>query len=386
MDSMALDTQARRHQPRQGLVPFIDLEPSNAAVESDLLPDLRALVRSGAFTNGPHVAAFEEAFAAYCQAPHCVGVASGLDALRLGLLASGLEPGDEVIVPANTFAATLEAVTQAGGRPVVVDVRESDYNLDPDAAAAAVGHATRFLLPVHLYGQLADMEAFRQLAERQGLEIVEDACQAHGAARDGHGAGTVGAAGAFSFYPAKNLGAFGDAGALVTSRPQLAARARALREHGQREKYLHELEGYTARLDTIQALVLLHKLPLLDQWNEARRAAAEFYLEALEGVGDLRLPPVAAGSRPVWHLFVVRTAEPTRLAEFLGNRGVQTGRHYPEPPHLSAAYARLGYRSGSFPVAEALAGEVLSLPIFPGIAEAQLERVVTELRAFFAHG
>ncbi len=383
---MTIEAHERFSQLRQGSVPFIDLWPSNSAIEAGLLTDLQELVRSGKFTNGPHVATFEEAFAAYCGATDCVGVASGLDALRLGLLAAGLEPGDEVIVPANTFAATFEAVTQAKGRPVVVDVSESDFNLDPRAAAAAVGHSTRFLLPVHLYGQLADMKALRAVADRHGIEVIEDACQAPGASRDGHRAGLAGTAGAFSFYPAKNLGAFGDAGALVTSRSELASRVRVLREHGQREKYRHEVEGYTARLDTIQALVLLHKLPLLDQWNEARRAAADFYLEALEGVGDLRFPPVPEGSRPVWHLFVVRTKHPTDLAEFLGSRGVQTGRHYPEPPHLSAAYAWLGYERGSFPVTEALSQEVLSLPMFPGVTEAQLERVVTELRAFFAHG
>jgi dTDP-4-amino-4,6-dideoxygalactose transaminase len=367
-------------------VPLLDLGPSNRALEADLLRDLQELVRSGAFTNGPHVVEFEEAFAAYCGAAECVGVASGLDALRLALLAADIEPGDEVIVPANTFAATFEAVTQAGGRPVVVDVTTGDYNLDPEAAAAALGPSTRFVLPVHLYGQLADMKALRRLADRHGTQIIEDACQAHGAFRDRHRAGTTGVAGAFSFYPAKNLGAFGDAGALVTSRPELASRVRALREHGQREKYRHELEGYTARLDTIQALVLLHKLPLLDGWNDERRQAATFYLEALEGIGDLRLPPVAEGSRPVWHLFVVRTEDPARLAGFLGERGIQTGRHYPEPPHLSVPYAWLGYERGSFPVSEALAEEVLSLPIFPGITETQLERVVSEVRAFFAHG
>ncbi len=383
---MAIDTHQRHSQLRQTPVPFIDLGPSNRAIEPGLLPDIEELIRSGAFTNGPAVAVFEADFAAYCQATDCIGLASGLDALRLGLLAAGLDPGDEVIVPANTFAATFEAVTQAGGRPVVVDVSESDYNLDPEATAAAVGPSTRFLLPVHLYGQLADMKILQDVAGRHGIEIIEDACQAHGASRDGHRAGIAGVAGAFSFYPAKNLGAFGDAGALVTSSSELASQVRALREHGQRDKYRHELEGYTARLDTIQALVLLRKLPLLDGWNEERRAAASFYLDALEGIGDLRLPPVPEGSRPVWHLFVVRTADPDRLAKFLGDRGVQTGRHYPEPPHLSTAYAWLGYERGSFPVAEALAQEVLSLPIFPGITEAQLERVASEVRAYFAHG
>ena len=291
-------------------VPFLDLGPSHDGLVTALLEDFARLIESGAFTNGPAVAEFEEAFAAYCGSAHCVGLASGLDALRLALIALELEPGDEVIVPADTFVATLEAVTQAGGTPVLADVSESDYNLDPEAAEAAVGPRTRALLPVHLYGQLADLERLAALAERHGLAVVEDACQAHGARRDGHGAGATGLAGAFSFYPAKNLGAMGDAGALVTSDAELAAHARMLREHGQTRKYRHEAEGWTARLDTIQALVLLRKLPLLDGWNEERRAAAAFYSEALAGVGDLRLPPVAAGSEPVWHLYVVRTARP----------------------------------------------------------------------------
>jgi dTDP-4-amino-4,6-dideoxygalactose transaminase len=367
-------------------VPFLDLGPSHAGLSDALLDDFAELIESGGFTNGPAVAEFEQAFAAYCGSAHCVGTASGLDALRLALIVLELEPGDEVIVPASTFVATLEAVTQAGGTPVVADVTERDYNLDPAAAEAAIGPRTRALLPVHLYGQLADLERLSALAERHGLAVVEDACQAHGASRDGRAAGATGLAGAFSFYPAKNLGAMGDAGALVTGDSGLAAAARMLREHGQTRKYRHEAEGWTARLDTIQALVLLRKLPLLDGWNEERRAAAAFYSEALAGVGDLRLPPVAAGSEPVWHLYVVRTAAPERLAEHLAADGISTGRHYPEPPHLSPAYAGLGHRLGSFPVSEALASEGLSLPIFPGIETAQLEAVADSVRRYFGGG
>lgn len=364
-------------------VPFVDLEASHEPIRAELLERIDDLIGRNAYTNGPEVAAFEDAFAAYCRTPECVGLASGLDALRLALLAGGLEPGDEVIVPANTFVATLEAVTQAGGRPVVVDVATSDYNLDPAAADAAVGPRTRFLLPVHLYGQLADLCALRNVAERHELGLLEDACQAHGGRRDGLRAGTVGFAGAFSFYPGKNLGAMGDAGALVTADGALAERVRALREHGQTAKYRHQFEGWTARLDTIQALVLLLKLPLLDEWNAARRSAVAFYSDALAGVGDLRPPPVAPGSEPAWHLYVVRTANPVRLAAFLADRGIATGRHYPEPVHLSPAYQWLGHPRGSFPVAESLAEEVLSLPLFPGISEAQLTSVVNAVVEFF---
>ncbi len=367
-------------------VPFLDLTASHAPLKERVLAGIAELIDSNAFTNGPQVAEFEREFADYCGTRFCVGVASGLDALRLALLAVGVERGDEVIVPANTFVATLEAVTQAGGVPVVADANESDYNLDLRAAEEALSPRTRFLLPVHLYGQMADIQGLRRLAESRGVTIVEDACQAHGAERDGVRAGTAGRAGAFSFYPAKNLGAMGDAGALVTDDSEIDSRVRVLREHGQRKKYEHELEGYTARLDTIQALVLLCKLPHLERWNEERRQVVSFYDEALQGVGDLRLPPVPPGSRPVWHLYVVRTRDPAALADFLAMRGIGTGRHYPEPPHLSRAYAGLGYPQGSFPVAEALAGEVLSLPIFPGISEAQLESVVAAIRDFFRRG
>jgi dTDP-4-amino-4,6-dideoxygalactose transaminase len=367
-------------------VPFLDLRPSHGPLKDALLEEIAELVDTGAFTNGPQVAAFEEAFAAYCGTLHCVGTGSGLDALRLALLAADLESGDEVVVPAQTFVATYEAVTQAGGRPLLADVSEADYGLDPDAVEAVVGPRTRFLMPVHLYGQMADMRGLAALAERHGLEVVEDACQAHGATREGRRAGAAGLAGGFSFYPGKNLGAFGDAGALVTDDEELAGRVRALREHGQSAKYVHDVEGYTSRLDTVQALVLLRKLALLDSWNEERRAAAAHYNAGLEGVGDLRLPPVAPGSEPVWHLYVVRTEEPTELAAFLRERGIRTGRHYPYPPHLSPAYARLGHRPGSFPVAEALAAECLSLPLFPGMGEEQLAAVVAAIAEYFDRG
>lgn len=367
----------------QVAVPFVDIRASNEPIRAVLLDAVSALIDSGAFVNGPAVADFERSFAAYCETAHAVGLASGLDALRLALIAAGLRPGDEVIVPAQTFVATLEAVTQAGGTPVPVDIGELDFGLDAAAADAAVTPRTAFLLPVHLYGQMADMQALLQLAERHGLAVVEDACQAHGATRDGLRAGAAGLAAAFSFYPAKNLGAMGDAGALTTDDGDLAGTVRALREHGQRRKYRHDLEGYTARLDTIQAIVLELKLRLLDGWNDERRAAARFLGEALEGVGDLVLPAVAPGSNPVWHLYVVRTADPDALAEFLRTRGISTGRHYPDPVHLSPAYSKLGYAEGAFPVAERAAREGLSLPLFPGISESQLSAVVDAVKAYF---
>lgn len=367
-------------------VPFLDLAPSLAPIREEVLHRIELLVDSGAFTNGPQVAEFEAAFASFCGRRRCVGLASGLDALRLGLVACGLEPGDEVILPANTFVATAEAVTQAGGVPVLVDVTEADYNVDLAAVEAVIGPRTRFLLPVHLYGQMADMRSLAAIAERHELQIIEDACQAHGASRDGIDAGAAGVAGAFSFYPGKNLGAFGDAGAIVFDLDELGECLRALREHGQRTKYRHERVGWTSRLDTIQAIALLAKLPHLRRWNEERRSSAARYLQRLAGLADLVLPPVPPGSEPAWHLFVVRTADPDALATHLATRGIGTGRHYPEPIHLSRAYAQLGLREGSFPVTERLAQQCLSLPIYPGMTEAQIDAVCSAVEAFFARG
>jgi len=366
-------------------VPFVDLGPSHALVRDDFLAGVDALLESGAFTNGPQVAAFEREFAEACGTRDAVGVASGHDALRLGLLALGLEPGDEVLIPAQTFVSTAETVVQAGGVPVLADVDETTACLDPAAAAAAVTERTRFVIPVHLFGQLADMEGVQAVADRHGLAVLEDAAQAHDAVRDGRRAGTFGAAAAFSFYPGKNLGAMGDAGALVTSNPTVSEITRALREHGQRKKYRHDLVGFTARLDSVQALFLSLKLPHLAGWNEERRWAARRYAELLDGVGDLVLP-ADGGEAHVWHLYVVRTREPERLADHLRGVGVSVGRHYPVPVHLNAAFASLGHREGTFPVAERWAHECLSLPIFPGITEAQLEAVADGIASWFSGG
>jgi dTDP-3-amino-3,4,6-trideoxy-alpha-D-glucose transaminase len=363
-------------------VPFLDLAASHGPLARDILDDIAALVETGAFTNGPAVAAFEHAFAAYCGAAHCVGAASGLDALRIALVGLGVQAGDEVLVPAMTFVATFEAVTQAGATPVPVDVSLSDSCIDVEAITAAIGERTRAIMPVHLYGRLADMEAIGAVARSHGLIVVEDACQAHGARRNEVGAGKAGDAAAFSFYPGKNLGAFGDAGALVTDDEELAGQARALREHGQRRKYEHDVVGWTSRLDTIQATVLARKLPHLDAWNDERRRIADLYSEGLAGIGDLALPDVSDRGQ-VWHLFVVRTADPGGLASHLAAREIGTGRHYPEPPHLSRAYAHLGVPEGSCPNAERIGREALSLPIFPGMTDAQAEQVTAGVRLWF---
>jgi len=364
-------------------VPFFDLAPSHAPLKEQLLLEIGDLIDSGAFAGGPHVSEFEKAFAAYCGAAECVGVASGLDALRLTLLAAGVGAGDEVIVPAMTFVATFEAVAQTGATPVPVDISLLDYGVDLDAVRSAVSPSTRAVMPVHLYGQLSDMAGLSRIAAEHDLVVIEDACQAHGASRDSIAPGALALAAAFSFYPGKNLGAMGDAGAVITNDGELAIRLRALREHGQVAKYRHEYDGYTSRLDTLQALVLLHKLPLLARWNEERRHVAERYLDELEGIDGLGLPPVAARSRPVWHLFVVRADDRSSLADYLANRGIRTGLHYPEPPHLSGAWRRLGRGESSFPVAEGLAKECLSLPIYPGISDDQVDAVIAAVRSYF---
>ncbi len=367
-------------------VPFVDLSYPDSAVRGAIAKEHESLVDAGAFVNGPAVERFESEFAAYCGTTFCIGLASGLDALRLALLGLGLEPGAEVMVPAMTFVATFEAVEQAGLVPVPIDVRPDDCGIDPAAVDAAVGPRTAALLPVHLYGQIASMSALLERARSDSIAVLEDACQAHGAVRDGVRAGSFAQAGAFSFYPAKNLGAWGDAGALVTDDGELARVVRALREHGQTRKYHSEFSGYTARLDAMQAVVLSEKLRLLDDCNERRRAAAAAYCDKLAGVGDLTLPTEVEGSHHVWHLFTVRTAEPVALGDHLSSRGISTGRHYPEPPHLSPAFAHLGYREGSFPVAEAIARETLSLPIYPGISDEQVELVASGVKSYFDRG
>jgi dTDP-4-amino-4,6-dideoxygalactose transaminase len=367
-------------------VPLIDLSVGSEAVRDEVLSTMSELLQSGAFTNGPAVAEFERQFADYCETMHCIGLASGLDALRLALQALEIGAGDEVIVPAMTFVATWEAVTQVAATPVAVDISRLDYCLDFEAASAAISPRTRAVVAVHLYGQMADPHGLVSLAERAGVDVVEDACQAHGARRRGRVAGSVGRAGAFSFYPTKNLGAMGDAGALVTEDGELAARMRALREHGQPTKHEHRWVGWTSRLDTVQAAVLSAKLPHLDGWNEQRRAAAAWYEGSLAGVGDLVLPQDVSEGGHVWHVYVVQTADPTGLARHLRERGVATGRHYPVAPHLTEAYSSLGHRSGTFPVAESLASRGLSLPLFPGISEQQLDAVVSGVRSWFGRG
>jgi dTDP-4-amino-4,6-dideoxygalactose transaminase len=335
---------------------------------------VRRVVERGDFVLGEEVSAFEREFAAYCEVGHAVGLDSGLSALELGLRALDIGPGDEVLTPVNSFIASSSAVSFTGATPVWVDSDPETYNLDVEGARRAITRRTKAIMAVHLYGQPADMDAVAALAHEHGLKVIEDACQAHGARHRGRRTGGLGDFGAFSFYPAKNLGAFGDAGMLTTSDPALAERVRVMRNYGQRRKYEHVAMAWNRRLDTLQAAVLRVKLRRLDDGNAARRRHAARYAQLLEG-GGLVLPQTGADVEHVFHLFVVQAPDRDRLAAALAARGISTGLHYPVPIHLQEAYRERGLGSGCFPVAERLAERVLSLPMFPELTGAQIERV-----------
>ena len=343
-------------------VPFLDLHAAYLELKPEIDAAIARVLDSGWYILGPEVEAFEAEYAAYCEAEHAIGVANGLDALHLALLAMGVGPGDEVIVPSNTYIATWLAVSQCGATPVPVEPVEATYNIDPARIEAAITPATRVILPVHLYGQPADLDPILAIARKHGLRVLEDAAQAHGARYKGRRIGAHGDAVAWSFYPGKNLGALGDGGAVTTNDPELADRIRVLRNYGSRVKYVNEVKGFNSRLDPIQAAVLRVKLRVLDEWNARRQGIAQRYLEGLAGSG-LVLPQVPEWAEPVWHLFVVRHPERDALVKRLAEAGVGTLIHYPVPPHLQAAYAEMGFGVGAFPVAERMAGEVVSLPM-----------------------
>lgn len=366
--------------PTRPAVPFVDLKRQHEELAAEILPAWERILRSAAFAGGPEVSAFEEEFAGYVGCAHAVGASSGTSALRLALTALGLEPGDEVITVPHTFIATTEAITQAGGKPVFVDVDPLTATIDPARVESAITPRTRILLPVHLYGQPAEMEPLMQLARRHGLSVLEDAAQAHGARYHGKRAGSLGHAAAFSFYPGKNLGACGEAGAVTTDDAHVARRVRMLRDHGQSEKYVHECEGTNARLDALQAAALRIKLRRLDGWNAARIRIAGRYAAGLEG-SAVTTPRCAAGREHVYHLYVVRHPQRDRLREELGRAGIATGLHYPVPVHLQPAYSRLRLGPGSFPHAESWAAEGLSLPMFPGMSDEQIDHVCEALLA-----
>jgi dTDP-4-amino-4,6-dideoxygalactose transaminase len=359
------------------MIPFVDLKRQHASISPELDAAISRVLESCQFQQGPDLAAFEAEFAAYIGVPYCVGTGSGTVALKLALEAFGIGPGDEVIVPVNTFIATALAVTALGANPVLVDVHPDSLSIDVDAAARAVTRKTRAIVPVHLFGRMADMDACLRLARRYSLVVVEDAAQAHGAKQNGRRAGSIGDAGCFSFYPSKNLGAMGDGGAFVTSTAEAARAVRLARWFGQdpSKRYVHESKGENALLDTLQAAVLRAKLPHLDRWNDRRRQAAVLYRRYLEGAEGVVLPSVGDIESHVFHLFVVLLSQRESVIEALREAHVSCGIHYPTPLHLQPALRDLGYRPGDFPVAESCARRLLSLPIFPEISEDEVREV-----------
>jgi dTDP-4-amino-4,6-dideoxygalactose transaminase len=357
------------------VIPFLDLKAPQVELRDEIGAAIARVVDSGWYIMGPEVEAFEADFASYCEAAHCIGVANGLDALHLALRALDVGPGDEVIVPSNTYIATWLAISQCGALPVPVEPDPATWNLDPLAIEAAITPRAKVILPVHLYGQPADMDPIMAIAAAHGLRVLEDAAQAHGARYKGKPIGAHGDVVAWSFYPGKNLGALGDGGAVTTSDPGLADRVRVLRNYGSRTKYVNEVRGYNSRLDPIHAAVLRVKLKHLDTWNARRAALAAEYLAGLADSG-LGLPHVPAWAQPSWHLFVVRSKHRDELMAALGRAGIGSLIHYPIPPHRQAAYADLGLADASFPVADQLADEVVSLPMGPHVASAQCREVI----------
>lgn len=358
-------------------IPFVDLKLQHEQVAHEVQAGFARVLANTSFVLGPEVEAFERSYARFCGVGHCVGVGNGTDAIELALRAIGVGAGDEVVAPANTFVATVEAILRTGATLVLADCDEH-FLLDPAAACAAVTARTKAIVPVHLYGQMAPMERYAAAADR-GVHLVEDAAQSQGAARHGRRSGSIGVVAATSFYPGKNLGAYGDAGAITTDDAEIAARLRGLRNHGGARKYEHLEIGVNSRLDELQAVVLAAKLRRLDEWNAERRAAAARYGELLAALDQVRAPEVAPGNEHVWHLYVVRVPRRDEVLARLTAAGVGAGIHYPAPIHLLPAFADGPWGRGAFPTAESLAGEILSLPIYPGITPAQQERVVGHL-------
>ena len=386
-------------------IPFLDLVSAHRHLENELLGVFREALCSANFIGGQMLQRFEESFAAFCEATHCVGVGSGTDALRFALMAAGVQPGDAVVTVPNTFIATGEAISQAGALPEFVDVDQRTYNMDPEklreylvscdkradgsTISRRSGRRLAAIVPVHLYGQMADMDPILELAEEYNLLVIEDACQAHGAEYFSQRlggwkkAGSIGHAAAFSFYPGKNLGACGEAGAVTTNDEAIATKSRMLRDHGQIRKYDHEIEGYNGRLDSIQAGILFVKLKLLAEWNQQRRERADIYNDLFAGADDCIGTPYEPPSvKSVYHLYVIRTPQRDKLQKYLSDVGIGTGIHYPIPLHLQKAYERLGYKEGDFPISENACREILSLPMYPQLAFEGQSEVAQRITSF----
>ncbi len=366
--------------PNSDLVRFVDLGAIHQELHDELQEAVRSVMDRGDFILGEAVAQFEAEFARYCETESCVAVDSGTSAIELALRAAEIGPGDEVIVPANTFIATALGVHHAGAKTVLVDVDPVTYNLDPDLFAKAITPRTKAVIPVHLYGQPAAMDEINSIAAQHGLIVVEDACQAHGSFYKGRRAGSLGDIAAFSFYPGKNLGACGDGGAVTTSNPVFAERLQLLRNYGQKQKYHHLMKGFNRRLDTMQAAILRAKLPHLDEWNQSRNRAALRYADQLAAIG-LATPKVAAGNQHVWHLYVVEVEDRAGVMSALDAAHIQTGVHYPIPIHLQPAFSDLGYGEGTFPVTEEASKRIVSLPMHARLSDSEVDRVAAALSA-----
>jgi len=373
----------RQSSPDSTPVPLVDLRAQYRTLREKVLAAIESVLESMQLNLGPNVRAFEQEFASYCGTQYAVGVGSGTEALHLALLAVGVGPGDEVITSAHTFFATVEAILLCGARPVLCDVRDDTLNIDPEQVERRVTPRTRAIIPVHMHGQPAEMDALLDIGRRAGVAVIEDACQAHGARYRGRRAGSLGDAGCFSFYVAKNLGAYGEAGAVVTSNPEIARAVAALRDHGSEERYHHNRPGVNSRLDEIQAAVLRVKLPYLDEWNDARRRLAGRYGQLLAGA-NVRLPFEHPDCTHVYHHYAVRVADRDRLREHLQAKGIATGIHYPVPLHLQPALASYGWERGTFPNVERAANELLSLPMYAELQDADAQRVAAAVLEFQA--
>lgn len=365
-------------------VPFLDLKIQYKEIEQEVLPMVTDAMENASFIGGPQVSGFEEEFANFCDSKFCIGVGSGTDALRFALMAVGVGAGDEVITVPNTFIATTEAISQVGAIPVFIDISTDTYNIDVLQIEGKITEKTKAIIPVHLYGQPADMDPILEVAKRHNLAVIEDACQAHGALYKNKKAGSLGKAGCFSFYPGKNLGAFGEAGAVVTQDDEIADKIRMIRDHGQEKKYFHQIEGYNGRLDAIQAGILRIKLKRLENWNRSRMENAAYYNELLSEIPGVTIPVEADFAVSVYHLYVLLIDDRDRLQQFLGDKGIATGLHYPMPLHLQRAYAYLGFKEGAFPVTENVADRLLSLPMYPQLSKEQIEYVAESIKKFIS--
>lgn len=364
-------------------VPFLDLKSQYKSIKKEIDSAIKHIHETSAYVAGPAVAEFEEKFAKYIGVKHAIAVSTGTDALHIALRALGIGPGDEVITVTNTFIATAEAISLAGATPVFVDIDEKTYLMDLDTVESKITKKTKAIIPVHLYGQVVDMEKLRSIAKKHSLPIIEDACQAHGSLYKKSKAGSLGDFGCFSFYPGKNLGTYGEGGAITTNNDEYAAFARLYRDHGAKVKYQHDIVGGNFRMSGIEGAVLGVKLPHLDRWNNARRKHAVQYKKLLSKVSEIILGAEPASSTGNYHLYIIRTKRRKELADFLGSKGIATGIHYPTPVHLQRAYSSLGLKEGDFPVSEKVSKEILSLPMFPELTEKQIAYVGDSIKSFF---